>query len=76
MGTATCGNWSGCSTAQKHFVPLWGQQRFQDKLVISSAVETFHTPMGTATLSAERAAIACRETFHTPMGTATQRLAS
>ena len=59
---------------KKHFIPLWGQQLADEHLQFVICVETFHTPMGTATRLRESLSRTFRETFHTPMGTATQAL--
>ena len=72
MGTATLDHAACLQILEKHFLPLRGQQQccFHNKISLLS--ETFHTPIGTATLlgySGERPR--SRETFHTPMGTAT-----
>ena len=55
----------------KHFIPLWGQQRDKLRDRLRGRVETFHTPMGTATAIVCTSVYLCTETFRTPMGTAT-----
>ena len=56
----------------KHFIPLWGQQP-QAFITHPRLRETFHTPLGTATVFDAALRGARCETFHTPMGTATRR---
>ena|GEM_PF-5416445 len=49
MGTATCCQCRMGRPLVKHFIPLWGQQLLIVGISLILKIETFHTPMGTAT---------------------------
>ena len=70
MGTATrCSG--GTPVPCGNISYPYGDSNLENGLVVSLVIETFHTPTGTATISALYRFTRPHETFHTHMGTAT-----